>query len=166
MSIKEECVYWDACVFSSYHGAIPDRAPVLDAILAEVEKDRNRLILTSNISILEVAFGNGHGRGRPVTPEHAERIDALWRARHIKLVEIHRELLVEARDLMRRTVAEGLSGLTPNDALHLATAVWFDRNIGSVTEIHTYDGFWIDKMRTVVDLEICQPHANQPRLIG
>ena len=166
MSAKFEYIYWDACVFSSYHGAIPDRAPILDAILAEVEKDRNRRIVTSSISILEVAFADGHGPARPITAEHAEKIDAFWRSPHIELVDIHQYLLIQARQLLRQAVDNKFTKLSPNDALHLATATWINQHIGAVCEIQTYDTYWINHIHNLIEIKICEPHAHQPRLLA
>lgn len=166
MSAKPDYLYWDACVFSSYVGAIPERAPIIDAVIAEVGKDRNRRIITSSISIMEVAFATGHGPARPISSEHAEKIDELWRSPFVELIDTNNVLLFRARDLLRRAYAEGLTKLTPNDALHLATAVWFHHTVGAVTEINTYDGYWLKQMRTLIEIDICEPHASQPRLIA
>lgn len=167
MSAKLEYTYWDACVFSSYHGAIPDRAPTIDAILAEVQKDRNRRIITSSISILEVAFATGHGPARPITTDHAEKIDALWRDTHIvELVDIHQHLLFQARRLIRQAFDNSFTKLTPNDALHLATATWINQHIGAVVEIQTYDNYWLNHIHNLIEIKICEPHAQQPRLLA
>ncbi len=51
-------IYWDANVFLSYINNLPDRMPVLDAILEEIESSKNDRIVTSVLSKVEVALGS------------------------------------------------------------------------------------------------------------
>lgn len=165
MPTRKDYFYWDACVFSSYVGAIPERMPVIDAILEQIaKKDSQRQIITSNISIVEVAFASGHGHGRRMPPEIESRIDELWRSPLIEIAEVNSFLMFRARGLMRDAVDHGWS-LKPNDAIHLATAQWVNDNIAPVPEFHTYDINLLAKMSVLIGgLLICEPRVDQLRL--
>ena len=81
-------IYWDSCVFLSYVSAIAERIEVLDALLDQIQHDRKRKLITSSISIAEVAFASGHGRPER-RPSHIEdRIDELRDASFVELVEV------------------------------------------------------------------------------
>lgn len=162
MPSRPRYLYWDASVFGSYVGAIQDRLPIIDALLEQVAADRHRLIITSAISIIEVAFASGHGQARRMPPEQEALIDELWNAPHIQLVDATPGLLYRARALMREAVDNGWSA-SPNDALHLATAIWAHETIGEVVEIHTYDN-WARFQALTEGIPIGPPHVDQPQL--
>jgi predicted nucleic acid-binding protein len=156
-------IYWDSCVFLSYVSAIAERIEVLDALLDQIQHDRRRKLITSSISIAEVAFASGHGRPER-RPSHIEdRIDELWDASFVELVEVNRPILYRARTLMRDGLDQGLR-LKPYDAVHLATASWINANIGPVDEIHTYDGDF-RAFEKLIGIRIVEPYINQPPLL-
>lgn len=163
MPSRMQYLYWDASVFSSYVGAIADRLPVIDALLNQVAADTHRRIITSAISLLEVAFASGHGPGRRMPPAREAAIDELWRSPQIEVVDVTQGLLFRARDLMRTAVDNGWS-LRPNDALHLSTAAWVHQAIGDVTEIHTYDD-WTRFQALIGGIAIAAPNTIQPSLL-
>ena len=162
MPTRTDYVYWDTSVFSSYVGAIPDRLPIIDALFEQVANTSRTKIITSGISILEVAFASGHGPARRMPPEIEATIDEIWRSPNVEIVDVNSYLLYEARDLMRRTVDQGWS-MGPNDALHLATAIWVNQTIGMVLKIHTYDN-WTRFTAMVGGIPISEPHVTQPSL--
>jgi len=157
-------IYWDSCVFLSYVGAIAERINVLDAFLDQIQQDRNRKLIASSISIAEVAFASGHGRPERRPPHIEDRIDELWNAPFIELVEVSRPILYRARTLMRDGLDRGLR-LKPYDAVHLATAAWVNDNISSVDEIHTYDGDF-RVFEKLIGIRIVEPYINQPPLLN
>lgn len=162
MPAKPQYLYWDASVFSSYVGGIADRLPIIDALFEQVVADRRRRIITSAISLMEVAFASGHGPGLRTSPAQEGRIDELWRSPHIEVVDVTRGLLLRARSFMRDAVDNGWS-ITPNDALHLVTAAWVHTTLGEVDEVHTYDN-WSRFQLMVGDIPIGAPTIQQPRL--
>ncbi len=58
MPANPQLLYWDSCVFLSYIDAEKDRVDTLETILDEVHKSGGaKKIVTSTVSIVEVAFG-------------------------------------------------------------------------------------------------------------
>src|SRR5437762_1775954 len=80
-------VYWDANVLLSFINGAPDRLPDVETLLLEAEKDTIEL-LTSALSIVEVAFGAAEQNQHKLDEETKQRIDKLWvPTSPIKLVE-------------------------------------------------------------------------------
>lgn len=152
-------IYWDANVFLTYINGAPQWLATLDAILAEVERSQGRLeIVTSTISIVEVAFATHEQTGKGLDPAIEQQIESLWADRGVvKLADFHQLIAWEARQLMRTAVSRGWS-LKPNDAIHLATA----RRVG-VGEFQTFDAR-LDKHRDDLGSPILRPHTSQPML--
>jgi predicted nucleic acid-binding protein len=150
-----ERFYWDACVFLSYINAVPDRVAVVEDFLS-----RSRLgkieIVTSTLSLVEVAFGAIEKSTNTLDPAIEAKIDSLWRDRKaVKLAEVHELLERDARGLIRFALQNGWS-LKPPDAIHLATA----KNLG-VAQIHTYEKTKWKKYEPAVGIEICEPEGVQ-----
>lgn len=163
MPTRAEFLYWDACVFSSYIGAIPDRQPTIEALLEKVYSSKRLRIITSSMSVLEVVFASGHGPGRRLSSQAETKIDEFWKSEFVEVVEAHRFLMFAARDLMRNVASQGWS-LKSQDALHLATAAWVNQYAGDVVEVHTYDDQWARYSPLLGGLTICEPHVDQLRL--
>jgi predicted nucleic acid-binding protein len=126
-------VYWDACVFLSYiNGSPPERLPHLDALLAKSGKEFQ--VVTSVLSVIEVAFGKAEQDGNALDPEIDKKITGLWTGSAVHLIEFFPLVAHEARELIRRALPKGVVPLKPMDAAHLAAA----RRLG-VSEFHTYD---------------------------
>lgn len=159
MSDGRKRCYWDACVFLSYINKYPDRIADLDALLAEAAKPNGELeIVTSVVSIVEVAFGIQEQTKKALDTTTEARIDQLWTASEVvRLVEFHEAIAREARGLMRLGLPNGWR-LKPNDAIHLATAKRVQ-----VAEFHTY-GTDLDRYAELVGFKICQPYITQGQL--
>lgn len=116
-------VYWDANCWLSYINAIPERLPILDALLANSGSPNGGMTLfTSEISKVEVAFGIAEQTNQVLSPEIEAEIDKLWADDSaVALVEYHDTIGREARNLIREAIPRGWS-LKPIDAVHLATA--------------------------------------------
>lgn len=149
--------YWDACVFLSYVNEDEDRIGDISSLLEHAEK-REIEIVTSTVSIVEVAFGAAERRQSALSEEMETKINKLWETSSpIKLVEFHVLIAEEAKKLMRRGVPLGWS-LKPKDAVHLATAQRLE-----VTELHTYDD-GLDKWAPEISCEIKRPRYSTPTL--
>jgi predicted nucleic acid-binding protein len=124
--------YWDACVPLSYINGVPDRLQHIDAFMHKSGVDFQ--LITSVLSITEVAFATCEKDAKTLDPEVEAKISKLWQAGSpIKIVEFYELIAVKAQQLMRAALAHGWS-LKPPDAIHLATA----DQLG-VKEFHTYD---------------------------
>lgn len=148
-------VYWDANVFLSYINGDAARLPDIDSLLAQSGSDFQ--IITSALSVVEVAFAKIEQDGRALDDATERKIDALWEpASPVQLVEFYPLLANEARALIRQAIPRGWS-LKPADAIHLATA----RRM-AVTTFHTYDD--LSRYTDLVGFPIGPPQATQPRL--
>ena len=156
--MNSEVRYGDANFFLSYINEIIDRLPVVSALLDESSKGTFDLI-TSTVSIVEVAFALTEQKKQLLSPEVEAQIDLLWEDRSVvELVEFHEQLGRDARGLMRTGLERGWS-LKPKDAIHLATASAY----GSTT-LYTYDkSLW--KYSEMLGITVCEPAIVAPRLL-
>lgn len=153
------CIYWDACCALSYVNADAERLPVLEEVLTEARRGTSRII-TSIMSVVEVAFAAEEQRQGALDATQERDIDALWTPGSvITLAELHFAIAHRARALMRSAMTQGLS-LKPADAVHLATAMHH-----SADRFHTYDR-GLDKFGDITGLIITEPQAAQPQLPG
>lgn len=149
-------VYWDACCFISYLNGDVDRVPVLEALLEQAEREE-LLIVTSMVSLTEVAFTAAERSGSELSEADEDAIDALLGNRAtVVLVEFSERIAREARALMRNAVARGWS-LKPMDAIHLASALFADAR-----EFHTYDD--LSRFEDLVEYSIGEPSGARPGL--
>jgi predicted nucleic acid-binding protein len=156
-----QLVYWDACVFLNYINGTLGRVDVLATLLDEVEQsDGSKRIVTSVLSKVEVAFASREKDKRVLDPLIEEAIDFLWADKSvIELVELHDEIARLARTYLRYAVANGYK-LKPPDAIHMATAQW----VGAC-ELHTYNVADFKRFESLIDCKVCEPYAQQPRLL-
>jgi len=137
---------------------------MLDAVLEEVREDRERKLIASAFAIVEVAFASGHGSPTRRPTDEEARIDELWEAPFIELVEVNRFILYQARTLMRDAVDQSLP-LKPNDAVHLATAAWVNEHVSPVNEFQTYDKKLMS-CNALINIPMREPTTLQPRLLN
>lgn len=155
--------YWDANVFIDYLEETPARIADIEAVIEEVQRNQASAIYTSALSIVEVAFLSTEKNTRILDPSSLARINALWTARHIQVVEFNPIIANLARDLMRAGIINSFK-LKPYDATHLATAQWLIANRIILTEFHTYDTFneTIVAIERYTRLRIRTPKPFQP----
>ena len=152
-------IYWDADVLVSYIEDNPQRAPMIGGLLAQARSNEVEL-LTSVISIAEVAFVETERLREALSPDIEQRIDGLWAAGSpVKTVEVYPLIAQRARNLIRQGVPLGWSGLRAHDAIHLATAQQL-----RVDAIHTYDGKWT-KYAEIIGIPISEPQSDKPTLL-
>ncbi len=159
MSAKIAYVYWDTCVFLDYFNAHPERIKTLDDMLVKIANDSCRKIVTSVLSLTEIAFVQSEKSKSVSDPETERRLDNFWRDDNIiELVDIHSIIALQARSYIRQANSESYS-LKPADAIHLSSAKWV-----GVTEFHTYD-YKLEKYASITGLTICQPYTTNLRLL-
>ena len=151
-------LYWDTDVFLSYLNDNPDRIPTLQAILDNVSKDKQHLIVTSTITKVEVAWVAHEKLNRVLSTDEEKRIDALWDdSSVIEFVEFHDDIAIFARNIMRTGMIKGWK-LRANDAIHLASA-----QSVQCYEVNTYDDKW-KKYEELIGITIKEPSVIQPTL--
>ena len=152
-------LYWDADVFLSYLNDNPDRMPTLQAILDNISKDKQHIIVTSTITKVEVAWVAHEKLNRVLNTDEESRIDALWDdSSVIEFVEFHDDIAILARDIMRSGMLKGWK-LRTNDAIHLASA-----QSVQCYEVNTYDDKW-KKYQEFVGITIKEPTVIQANLL-
>ncbi len=152
-------IYWDSCVFISYLQNDPDRADTIAQILDEVDAADDRIITTSQLSLVEEAYVETEKEAGELDEEVLANIEALWSSTVLEVVELNPLVARIARDLLRQSVVLGRR-LRPADAIHIATAKWVEAQ-----ELQTYDlklASFSDKFGMVIR----EPHLPQPRLPG
>src|SRR5207302_316632 len=116
-------------------------------------------IVTSTLSITEVAFGAEEVIGQPLDETLEDQIDAFWDdPSTIKLREFDRIIAREARTLIRAARSTGWS-LKPADAIHLASA-----KMVVASEIHTYDAS-LFKYAELIGISVREPYTDQLQLL-
>lgn len=156
-------LYWDSSCFTSLINGDPDRLPVLAGVMAEVAESKGKLrIITSTISVAEVAFSVQERHGRQLDQAIEDQIDGLWRDESVvRLVEFHELIAREARALIRGGVPQGWTGLRAADAIHLATAKFL-----RAVECHTYERRVWPRYADVIGCPVIEPRARRPFLPG
>lgn len=146
--------YWDACVFLAWINGEPGRSTVVDALLRSA-RAREFEIVTSVISITEVALAAEEKRTGALSVVTLAAIDNLWEPPSpVKLVEVHRLIAIDARNLMRQATPGGLV-LRPPDAIHLSTAPR-----AACDEFLTYDAN-LHKYAGMIGLPVKEPVSDQ-----
>ena len=162
MKSDTSLIYWDSCLFLSYINGEPGRAEIVEAIWDEIDRDKNRVI-TSTIAIVEVAYANHERANKMLSLDIETRIDAMWSDPNISLVELNYQIAAIAKDLIRDAIPNGWS-LRSKDAIHLASALWINRNVLPVKEFFTYDTS-LQKYQAMIGIHINEPHVAQPKLL-
>jgi predicted nucleic acid-binding protein len=160
MPVSAPRIYWDACVFLSHLNGEEGRADVIEQIMDEAS-DGKWEILTSTVSQVEVAFGKAEQDQKAPDPEVLAAIEAYWLPESpVKLIEFHRLIALDARDLVRVSRIDQDKRLTPIDAVHLASA----QRLGAI-DFHTYDGHLLDR-NGEFEFPIREPWSPEPRITG
>jgi predicted nucleic acid-binding protein len=150
-------LYWDSCVFVSYIEKDAARFADIDAILDEARRGDVEIV-TSVASIAEVAFTEAERLQRALNPVEEQRIGSLWTPPSpVRLVEFHKLIAEEARNLIRVGIPQGWQ-LKPYDALHLSTAKFMQ-----VDRLETYDAK-LPKFANHIGRAIGEPFISQPRI--
>ena len=131
---RARLVYFDPNVFLAYVCDEEGRAAMVAELLRKAAGG-DLVIMTSTMSIAEVAYAAEEKMQRSLDDATEKRIDSLWvPGSPVSLVEASRRVLVEARTLIRKNLAADRGRLTPIDAIHLATAM-----VERVDELATYE---------------------------
>lgn len=146
--------YWDACVFLSYLEDDPDRVSHIESMLSKAAEGKIHL-LTSMLSVTEVAYTSYEKQRRVLRPDEEERIEALWQS-PVMLVEFHRGIATEARTLIRDSFEGDGPTLKPADAIHAATA-----SIHRADAFHTYDAKLTKGLTAVLSIHVGPPLTDQ-----
>lgn len=162
MKSENTLIYWDSCLFLSYINNEPGRSNVIEDLWDKVESDKGKVI-TSTIAIVEVACASYERKNSSLSPEIQSQINNIWSDPSISLVEVNQQIAELARQLIRDAIPNGWV-LKSKDAVHLASALWIDRNISRVGEFCTYDAE-LTKYQSMIGINIKEPHVDQPRLI-
>lgn len=165
MPDTRQIIYWDANAFLSYVNELPDRMPILDALLeSSADNSGSIKLYTSMLSEVEVAFAASEQQQQVLDPQIERHLDDLWNDPNaVVSVEYHATIGRLAKELMRNAITRGWS-LKPIDAVHLATAQWLSNSGLVVDEFHTYDEGLV-KYQALVNFKICKPYTEQPRMI-
>lgn len=163
MPSKGRVIYWDSNMFLSHINKIPDRVQVIRDILSEISEDSKSIILTSSESIVEVAHAIYEKEQKQLDPAVEATIDAMWNDSSIvRMIDNGPHIALIARGLIRDVIPQGWI-LKSKDAIHLASAHWYDQNIGEVREFHTYDQELL-KYQTIIGIHIGTPNVLQHRM--
>lgn len=157
MPDEPRMIYWDSCIFLLYIEGSPEWMPILDSLLDQASRTGDIVIVTSTLSIVEVAFATDEKAGGMLDDAIVAAIDELWADRSaVQLVEFDQLIAREARRLLRRSVQIDRS-LKPMDAIHLATAA-----VMQVADCHTTD----DRLQNWNDLgfPVRDPWTEAPQL--
>ncbi len=158
-------IYWDSNVFLSYVNELSDRMPVLDVLFETSNRVGGTVnIHTSTLTQVEVAFAASEQTQQVLDPQVEQALNDLWADQEVVVtVEYHIGIGQIAKSLIRDAITRGWS-LKPLDAVHLATAQWLSHSGLALEEFHTYDK-GLEKFESFVDFTICEPYAEQPRMI-
>lgn len=156
-------IYWDSCVFLSHINGIQDRIQTINDVLNEINEDRNSIILTSSESIVEVAHALYEKEQNRLDPEVEVAIDTMWDDSNIvAMIDNGPHIARRARKLIRDAIPHGWV-LKPKDAIHMASAYWYDYYVGSIDEFHTYDDK-LFKYQVMIGINIDYPHVLQYKM--
>jgi len=163
MKNNESLIYWDSCIFLSYINDEPKRVNIIEDVWRNILNDKKK-VLTSTISIVEVAHGSEEKIQWKLDPNIISIIDQIWTDPSINLVEFNGSIAEIARELIRNSLPKKRV-LKSKDAIHLATAIWINEHYRSIKEFFTYDEGLV-KFGPEVGFNICQPYTLQPSLLN
>jgi predicted nucleic acid-binding protein len=160
---KTKYTYCDSCVFIAYFNNEAERVNVIHQLFEETQQNPERKILTSALTIAEVAHVENEkprNGGKARLKEDAEEIlDEFWHdTTLLQMIDFEEVLARKARALMRQATKFGYS-LKTMDAIHLVSA-----QVITIDEFYTYDK-GLFKFSTITGYKICEPYNTQPRLL-
>ncbi len=121
MASKQRRLYWDACLFLYFINQESEHVSTINALISEAKNGRIQLV-TSVISVAEVAFAALEGQHHSLNPDALTQIDQMWNDYPaVLIVELNPGLARAARDIKRFALQYHFK-LEINDAIHLATA--------------------------------------------
>jgi predicted nucleic acid-binding protein len=143
----------------SYVNEEPGRVNDVDALLGEASRGQI-VIITSVLSVAEVAFSAAERTGKALDPVAEAKIDKLWApVGPIRLVEFHVLIAEKAKALRRSGLSvPDMPRLTSVDAMHLATA-----QHEKVLVCHTYEPR-LTKWAGLAGVAVSVPLPTQPTL--
>ena len=163
---KLDRFYWDSNVWISQiqnetsvrlkDGTVENRVLLGRPIIQNAERGQAEIV-TSTLSLVEVIKPS---RQDSAGLDTNRKIEAFFENDYIVLVQLNREVVTKARELMQ----SGHAGLKPPDALHIASAI-----IANADEMHAFDGSVLDlngKLERAdgKKLIICKPSLGGPSL--
>lgn len=155
---KINYVYCDANVFLAYFNAEAGRVTTLDQLFEEVQKDNQRKIVTSVVSITEVSHVAEEKKRDRLDQKIYDAIEGFWGDTSlIEFVDFNELIARQARDLIREAITLKYA-LRTNDAIHLTSA----RFVG-VSECFTYDKK-LHRFSSIVGYDIREPYVISPKL--
>ena len=158
MPEEPRLIYWDSCIFLDYIEGSHRWMPILDSLLDQASETGDIVIVTSTLSIVEVAFASAERDQKFLDDTVAAAIDDLWADRSaVRLVEFDQLIAREARALLRTSLHAG-RGLKPMDAIHLATA-----SLMRVSDCHTTDDR-LQKWDAELGFPVRDPWTPTPKL--
>lgn len=146
MSPSGNFVYWDSSVFIAWMQNEPQRAPNIEALMQEYRREEIR-IAVSSIAIAEVVFiADERLDPSRMTPENERLLEEMWHDPRILLIETNTWVFHQARRFLRMLRRNGIGGIKPMDAIHLATIRWLEESDllqgGALVYVATYDARW------------------------
>jgi len=91
-------IYCDANVFLSYFNQIPDRIKTIDDLFDEVSRDDDMQIVTSTVSLVEVAYFESEGKSREIDDKKQAALDTFWaNDKLVRFIEFHEIIARSAR---------------------------------------------------------------------
>ncbi len=155
--MKINYVYCDSCIFLAYFNQEAARIEILNQLFDEIQKDNDRKIITSVLSIAEAYKVNIETKR--LQSDLEAKLDTFWGDTSlIEFIDIYEQISRQARTLMRRAIPLGYR-LKPADAIHLASAQAVE-----VAEFFTYDD--LGKFEKLTGFRILEPYVIQAQLPG
>lgn len=155
---KTSYIYCDANVFLAYFNAESGRINILEQLFEEVQKNNQRKIVTSVISITEVSHVAEEKSRHRLKNEVYDALEIFWRDTSlIEFVDFNELMARQARNLIRDAINRRYT-LRTNDAIHLVSAKYV-----GITEFFTYDQK-LRKFSDIMNYEIQEPSINSPKL--
>ncbi len=157
---KSRYCYWDSCVFLAYTKGEPGRVDVIDALWDDFAENKDDRIVTSIVSVTEVAHVGLEKDRRILELDGALKLDAMWRHTSVLMAETNEKVVYMARDLMRDATSRQWS-LTPLDAIQLATCKWIHDHVHAIDEFQTYDRE-LEKYSALIGIPVTEPRITKP----